>query len=64
MKRCNLDKYQKIVENLHNSRNKNPLNHSSAEMLNQNQIYAAEYKKNISDVIMLIQKYREHIVAR
>lgn len=64
LKRCNLDKYQKIVENLHNSRNKNPLNHSSAEMLNQNQIYAAEYKKNISDVIMLIQKYREHIVAR
>lgn len=64
LRTCGLQKNEAIIDKLSKLRNTNPVNHSSAEMLNQIQIYTTDYQQNISDVILLIEEYKEYLSIR
>ncbi len=61
---CDLSENVATIDALSKLRNTNPVNHSSAEMLNQEQIYMADYQQNISDVIQLMEEYKNYLSSK
>ncbi|WP_312499083.1 AbiA family abortive infection protein [Enterococcus sp.] len=61
---CDLSENVATIDALSKLRNTNPVNHSSAEMLNQEQIYMADYQQNISDVIQLMKEYKNFLSSK
>ena len=57
---CNL-KGGEIISELSKLRNRNPINHGSAESLGERQIYKSKYQQNIADIFQLIERYREYL---
>lgn len=64
LKANNLEENTNIISKLSKLRNVNPVNHSSAEMLRQVQAYKGDYQQNISDIVQLMNKYREHLLSK